>query len=317
MKESKTKLKIIFMGTPEFAIPSLDILLKNGYNIVGVITSVDKLGGRGRKQVMQSAIKKYALKHELNVLQPRNLKSPKFHLTLGKLEADLQVVVAFRMLPEVVWAMPPLGTINLHGSLLPRYRGAAPINWAIINGEVETGLTTFFIQQQIDTGDLLFQEPVAIDAADTAGDLHDKMKVVGAELVLKTVRAIDRKDYTPLKQEHDLATKAPKIFHEMCEIDFTHSGKNVYDFIRGLSPWPGAWTILDNQIFKIYRSALSESQELRAGQIKVIEGKLHVGTGDQDLAIEELQIQGRKRMKIKDFLNGYLPQTTSFSTSEK
>jgi len=309
MSASKKKLRVVFMGTPEFAIPSLHILLKNGYHIVGVITSVDKMGGRGRKQVLQSAIKKFALEHKLKVLQPRNLKSAKFHEKLARLEADLQVVVAFRMLPEVVWSMPRLGTINLHGSLLPRYRGAAPINWAIINGDHKTGLTTFFIQQQIDTGDLLFQEEVMIEPTDTAGDLHDKMKLVGAELVFKTVDAIESNEYTLLPQADEDATKAPKIFHEMCEIDFKLPGKKVYDFIRGLSPWPGAWSVLDGKLLKIYRCKLSELSTLEPGQLSTSEGHLLIGTRDQNIHVEELQMQGRKRMNAKDFLNGYKPKS--------
>ena len=311
----KGKLKIIFMGTPEFAIPSLAILLKNGYDIVGVITAVDKMGGRGRKETLQSAVKKFALEQGLNVLQPRNLKSAKFQKRLKALAADLQVVVAFRMLPEAVWDMPPLGTVNLHASLLPSYRGAAPINWAIINGEQETGLTTFFLQHEIDTGDLLFQERVTIKSSATAGDLHDTMMDVGAELVLKTVVAIEANEITPLPQAHDQATKAPKLFKETCEIDFVQPGQSVYNFIRGLSPWPGAWTTLDGHVLKIYQCRLSEEKSLEPCQIAKQERNLVIGTNDQDIIIEELQLQGRKRLKSSDFLNGYQIQNSFVETT--
>ncbi len=311
----KGKLKIIFMGTPEFAIPSLAILLKNGYDIVGVITAVDKMGGRGRKETLQSAVKKFALEQGLNVLQPRNLKSAKFQKRLKALAADLQVVVAFRMLPEAVWDMPPLGTVNLHASLLPSYRGAAPINWAIINGEQETGLTTFFLQHEIDTGDLLFQERVTINSSATAGDLHDTMMDVGAELVLKTVVAIEANEITPLPQAHDQATKAPKLFKETCEIDFVQPGQSVYNFIRGLSPWPGAWTTLDGHVLKIYQCRLSEEKSLEPCQIAKQERNLVIGTNDQDIIIEELQLQGRKRLKSSDFLNGYQIQNSFVETT--
>ena len=214
-------MKIVFMGTPDFAVASLDILVKNGFDVVAVITATDKLGGRGGKQVLQSGVKQYAVAHSLPVLQPEKLKNPEFIDILRDLEADLFVVVAFRMLPEIVWTMPPLGTINVHGSLLPKYRGAAPINWAVINGEKETGVTTFFLKHEIDTGDIIFREKLPIGEDETVGEIHDKMMLLGAETLLKTVQAIHSQNVIPQPQPNEAATHAPKIFHEMCQIDFS------------------------------------------------------------------------------------------------
>ena len=229
------------MGTPEFAVPSLDILVQNNYDIVAVVTSTDSYGGRGGKQLIESSIKKYAIEHHIPVLQPTNLKSPGFIEQLKSFEADLQIVVAFRMLPEIVWNMPPLGTFNLHGSLLPKYRGAAPINHAIIQGETETGVTSFKLKHEIDTGDVLLRKKVAIDVNDDAGTLHDRMMIIGADVVLETVKRIESGKYTFTKQEDAESTKAPKIFHETCQIDFNKPVDQVYNFIRGLIPYPGAW----------------------------------------------------------------------------
>ncbi len=295
------------MGTPDFAVPSLDILIKNGYEVVGVITATDKMGGRGKKKVIQSAVKRYALEKGLKILQPKNLKSPEFLEELESLKANLQVIVAFRMLPKVVWDMPELGTFNLHGSLLPKYRGAAPINWAVIKGEKETGVTSFFLKQEIDTGDMLFQEKMSINENETAGEVHDRMMELGAQIVLKTVKAIEKKDYQLQKQDDSLATKAPKIFHETCEINFDQSSKKVHDFIRGLSPYPAAWTSLDGKTLKILRSTyIEEKHDFPAGKI-VSDGKktLRISTSDGFIEVLELQLQGRKRMKVFDFLNGY------------
>ena len=301
------KLRIVFMGTPEFAVPSLDILIKNGYDIVGVITATDKLGGRGKKQVIQSAVKKYALEKGLKVLQPKNLKSPDFLAELKSLQANLQVVVAFRMLPQVVWDMPKYGTFNLHGSLLPKYRGAAPINWAVINGEKETGVSTFFLKQAIDTGDILFQKKMPIHENETAGEVHDRMMDLGARVVLKTIQAIENEDYTLQKQNNKQATKAPKIFHETCEINFNQPCQKVHDFIRGLSPYPAAWTTLDGKTLKILKSSkLIEHHNHLAGKFQTDgKKKLLISTIDGYIQIHELQLQGRKRMKVADFLNGY------------
>ncbi len=295
------------MGTPDFAVPSLKILLETGYEIVGVITSTDKMGGRGKKQLIQSAVKKYALERGLNILQPQNLKHPDFVKELRALKADLQVVVAFRMLPEVVWNMPPLGTVNLHGSLLPKYRGAAPINWAIINGEKETGVTTFLLKHEIDTGDILLCEPLPIGENETAGEIHDKMMEMGAELVLKTVRALESGDYQPVPQDRSEVTKAPKIFHETCEINFHQDTEEVHNFIRGLSPYPTAWTILDDKKLKIFKTEKEiRDHDFAPGEFIANNRKeLKVSTLDGFVHLLEVQLAGKKRMKIDNFLKGF------------
>lgn len=295
------------MGTPHFAVPSLEILLGNGYEVVGVITATDKWGGRGNKKLLESAVKKFAVSKGLKVLQPKNLKKAEFVEELRALNADLQIVVAFRMLPEVVWNMPPKGTFNLHGSLLPKYRGAAPINWAVVRGEEETGLTTFFIQHEIDTGNVIDQVKVPIGENETAGELHDRMMVAGAELVLKTVKAIENGEVNPTKQDDSLATDAPKIFHESCEINFDDTTQNVHNFIRGMSPYPTAWTMLNGLKLKIFK-ALKEIEEhnLTPGQI-VSDNKKYLKFATQDgfINILDLQLQTKKRMNTKSFLNGY------------
>ncbi len=315
-RQKNNCMRIVFMGTPEFAVPSLDILVRNGYEVVGVVTATDKPGGRGGKKLIRSAVKRYALKQGLKVLQPPRLKAPEFLEELKSLDADLQVVVAFRMLPEVVWDMPPLGTFNLHASLLPKYRGAAPINWAIIKGEKETGLTTFFIKHRIDTGDLLFQERIPIGENETAGELHDRMMLKGAGLVLKTVKAIESGNYELKKQDESLVCHAPKIFHDTCEIDFNKSTLEVHNFIRGLSPWPGAWTkvevdqpsegkqLLELKIFRTEKEIGDHDFEpgtMVSGNRK----KLKIATGDGFVRVLELQLAGRKRMDAAAFLNGY------------
>lgn len=300
-------LRIVFMGTPEFAVPSLQILLDNDYEVAGVVTATDKWGGRGKKKLIEPAVKRFAAERGLRVLQPRNLKDPTFLEELRGLNADLQVVVAFRMLPEVVWAMPPKGTFNLHGSLLPKYRGAAPINWAVINGETETGVTTFFIQHAIDTGDILFQEKMPIGENETAGDVHDRMMLLGAQVVLKTVRAIESGDYTLQRQDESLASKAPKIHHDTCRIDFNRPARAVHDFIRGLSPYPAAWTILDEQELKILRTTPERARhDLPPGKFIVKEQReLKIAVADGFVQVHELQLAGRRRMTAPDFLNGY------------
>ncbi len=295
------------MGTPGFAVPSLDILRRNGFNIVGVITSVDKYGGRGMKKLIESDVKKYALQHGLRILQPKNLKATEFVDELKSLKADLQIVVAFRMLPEVVWDMPPLGTYNLHSSLLPKFRGAAPINWSIIRGEKETGVTSFKLQHKIDVGDILFQEKIAIGDDESAGELHDRLMELGAKVVLKTAKAIKAGNVELKPQDSSKASSAPKIFKEDCEIDWSKSTKEVYDFIRGLSPYPGAWTTIDDKIFKIYKGWQEEY-----GQV-VIPGKIltdnkryfKIATNDGFINVLDVKMQGKKRMDIKSFLNGY------------
>lgn len=315
-------MRIVFMGTPEFAVPSLEILLDHGCDVVGVVTATDKLGGRGGRQLLEPAVKKFAKKSGLKILQPPKLRDPGFLEELRNLQPDLQVVVAFRMLPEVVWDMPTTGTFNLHGSLLPKYRGAAPINWAVINGERETGVTTFFIKHEIDTGDILFQEKMPIGEDDTAGDVHDRMMHLGAKLVLRTVQAIESGQYTLSPQDPALISKAPKIFHKTCEIDFGKSTSTVHNFIRGLSPYPGAWTRLkvidtnrktagDNGIeeleLKIFKTKMEPGPHgLPPGQL-VTDGKksLKFSTADGYVEVLELQLQGRRRMPVTDFLNGY------------
>src|SRR6476619_4198146 len=252
-------LKIVFMGTPEFAVASLDALVNAGFNIAGVITAPDKPAGRGLK-ISESAVKKYAMEKDLKILQPEKLKNPAFLEELRSLQADVQVVVAFRMLPEVVWNMPPLGTINVHASLLPQYRGAAPINWVIINGEKETGVTTFKLQQEIDTGNILQQEKIAIGEDETAGELHDRMKIIGAELLVKTIKGLMDGMVKEISQSESANPKfeilhhAPKIFTETCKIDWSKTVDEIYNLIRGLSPYPAAFTYLNNKILKIYHA---------------------------------------------------------------
>lgn len=300
-------LRIVFMGTPGFAVPSLNILLENGYNVVGVITSTDKLGGRGKKKVIESEVKQFAKSKGLRILQPSNLKAPSFVEELSSLNANLQIVVAFRMLPEVVWDMPELGTFNLHGSLLPKYRGAAPINWAVINGDKETGVTTFFLKKEIDTGDLIFQERMPIGPNDTAGEVHDRMMILGAETVLKTVKAIEADEVEPTQQDDSQATKAPKIFHETCEIDFNQDSQVVHNFIRGMSPYPAAWTVLGGKKLKITKAKFHlEKHHLTPGTFQTDNKSfLQLATKDGFIEVELLQLQGRKRMDTLSFLNGY------------
>lgn len=299
-------MRIVFMGTPEFAIPSLDILLKNKFEVVGVITSTDKRGGRNRNNLIESAVKKYALQKGLKILQPKNLKAPKFIEELRSLQADLQIVVAFRMLPEIVWNMPPKGTYNLHGSLLPKYRGAAPINWAIINGDKETGVTSFKLKHEIDTGDILFQEKIKIKSNDTAGKLHDEMKELAAQVVLRTAKAIRSGDVLLQKQHDSLASKAPKIFREDCEINWNNNTKKVYDFIRGLSPYPTAWTNFEGKMLKIYEaSAVVDHSSREPGEfISDHDKQFGFATRDGYIQLEVVQWAGKKKMDIHSFING-------------
>ncbi len=298
-------MRIIFMGTPEFAVPTLEILYKNGYDIAAVITATDKYGGRNGKKLIESAVKKFAQAHDIPVLQPKNLKDPDFVAHLRKLKADLQVVVAFRMLPEVVWDMPLHGTLNLHGSLLPKYRGAAPINWAIINGETESGVTTFKLKHVIDTGDMYFQAKVIIDDTMTAGALHDTLMPIGANLVLQTVKAIETGAIMAQEQTGE-PTHAPKIFHQTCQIDFNALTGKVHNFIRGLSPYPTAWTTYQEKKLKIFLTEKEIGNNKEAPGTFVTDRKsfFKVATQDGYIHLLEVQSQGRKRMKIRDFLNG-------------
>jgi methionyl-tRNA formyltransferase len=299
------------MGTPEFAVASLDILVQNNYEIVAVVTVPDKPAGRGQ-QLQQSAVKKYALEKGLTILQPEKLKDETFISELKELKADLQIVVAFRMLPEMVWNMPPLGTYNLHGSLLPKYRGAAPINWAVINGEAESGVTSFKLKHEIDTGNMLFQEKVPITKTTTAGELHDILMKVGAEVILKTVKAIESGNYELKPQDDSQSIHAPKLFKETCKINWNTPAEKIYNLIRGLSPYPAAFTEFvdkNNQILgvKIFISEIEEIQHTyNAGDVKS-DGKtfLKVVCSNGFIHIKELQMAGKKRMLVEEFLRGF------------
>ncbi|EAZ83233.2 methionyl-tRNA formyltransferase [Algoriphagus machipongonensis] len=300
-------LKIIYMGTPEFAVPALENLVNHGWDVIAVITAPDKPKGRGQKMIF-SPVKEAALKHDIKVLQPTNLKSPDFQEELKSLKADLQIVVAFRMLPESVWSMPPMGTFNLHASLLPNYRGAAPINWAIINGEKETGVTTFFLKHEIDTGSIIYQEKVSILEEDDLGSVYSKLMTKGSELVLKTVESIAKDEVTPLPQDETKAIHhAPKIFKETGKIDWNDSAVKIHNLVRGLSPYPAAWFILDDKICKVFKTKYStDKSPLSPGQYES-DGKTYLKfqTGDGVLELIEIQLEGKKRMGIEDFLRGY------------
>ncbi|MDX1938173.1 MAG: methionyl-tRNA formyltransferase [Flavihumibacter sp.] len=306
MKDYK-QLRIVFMGTPEFAVASLDALVKAGCNIAGVITAPDKPAGRGM-QLQQSAVKKYAVEHGLYVLQPEKLKNPDFINTLRSLDANLQVVVAFRMLPEIVWNMPPMGTINVHGSLLPQYRGAAPINWAVINGEKETGVTTFKLKHEIDTGDILLQEIIPIDTNETAGQVHDKMKDIGAALLVKTVIGLAENTLQEKPQAITETVKhAPKIFTETCKINWNNQIDTIHNHIRGLAPYPGAFTQLNGKVCKIFGSTKTKAVHQHAPGSFETDGKtfLRFAAADGYINITELQVEGKKRMLIEEFLRGF------------
>ncbi|QNL48716.1 methionyl-tRNA formyltransferase [Olivibacter sp. SDN3] len=302
-------MRIIFMGTPDFAVASLEALLDAGEEVVAVVTVADKPAGRGQK-LQESAIKKYALSKNIPVLQPVRLKDADFLKELKSFKADLQVVVAFRMLPEVVWNMPPKGTINLHASLLPQYRGAAPINHAVINGEKESGVTTFKLQHAIDTGNILFRERVAIADHDTAGDLHDKLMYTGAKLLVKTVQAIKANMFEEISQEVDaensVLKEAPKIFKDDCKILWNKSVDDVYNQIRGLSPYPTAFTDFQGKILKIFTCTREKITVDRHPGEFVSDGKqyLKFATKDGYIAVGEIQLEGKKKMKIDEFLRG-------------
>ena len=302
---------IVFMGTPPFAVASLDALVKAGFSIVSVVTAPDKPAGRGL-QLQQSAVKKYAVENNLPVLQPTKLKDPAFIEALKVLDAHLFVVVAFRMLPEVVWDMPPMGTINVHGSLLPSYRGAAPINWAVINGEKETGVTTFKLKAAIDTGNILLQDKLPISESDTAGTIHDKMMVLGANLLVTTLtglitHALVEKDQEAIiNQDPSLLKHAPKIFTETCTINWTEDATSIYNLIRGLSPFPGALTKLDDKIIKIFESTKEISSHANKLGSVITDSKTYLkfACADGYVNVLDLQLEGKKRMKVADFLRG-------------
>ncbi len=300
-------MRVVFIGTPEFSVPSLEKLYYAGYQIVGVITAPDRKSGRGMK-LQQSAVKQFAVSKDIPVLQPTNLKNTEFQEELKALKADIQVVIAFRMLPEAVWDMPPLGTINLHASLLPNYRGAAPINWAIINGEVKTGLTTFKLQHEIDTGDILEQVELAIDPSETAVQLHDRMMSEGAEVVLKTIDGIRLNTLVERPQVHnDQHKPAPKIYKTTCEINWEHKGKDIYNLVRGLSPYPTARTYFDSKILKVYRCTFVPENHQRFPGTHVTDGATYLGfyCADGLIQLNDVQLEGKRRMSVEEFLRGY------------
>lgn len=319
----KENLRIVFMGTPDFAVETLRVLVENNYNVVGVITMPDKPAGRGHK-LQYSAVKRYALDKNLPLLQPEKLKDETFLSELKALQADLQIVVAFRMLPEAVWNMPPMGTFNLHASLLPQYRGAAPINWAIINGETETGATTFFLTHEIDTGKIILQEKVAISESDNVGQIHDNLMIMGAQLVKKTVDlllegktdAIEQEQF--YKKESELKS-APKIFKETCRINWDQSTRNIHNHIRGLSPYPVAWTELhspdkDPITIKVYASTYEIRETLSPVGTILTDNKTHLSVvcSDGIINITEIQLPGKKAMKTEDLLRGYsIPENSN------
>lgn len=311
---NKKDLRIVFMGTPEFAEFTLRRLVEDGYNIIGVVTMPDKPMGRHGSVLQSSPVKKYAVEQGIPVLQPEKLKDPAFIDQLSALKADLQIVVAFRMLPEIVWNMPRLGTFNLHGSLLPQYRGAAPINWAIINGDKETGVTTFFLKHEIDTGDIIYKESIPILPTDNAGTVHDKLMELGADLTVRTLDDIIADRVRPIPQDTIPVSElrpAPKIFKETCRIDWNQPTARINDFIRGLSPYPAAWTVLRSadgteQDFKIYAAQpVTDAPIQKPGTIECDGRKnLTVSTADGALRLQEVQIAGKKRMDVCSFLCG-------------
>ncbi|MFD0761967.1 methionyl-tRNA formyltransferase [Lutibacter aestuarii] len=302
-------LRIVFMGTPDFAVATLDALIKANFNIVGVITAPDKPAGRGRK-LNESAVKKYAIAHNLKLLQPTNLKSDDFLNELKALSVNLQIVVAFRMLPKQIWQLPKYGTFNLHASLLPNYRGAAPINWAIINGETKTGVTTFFIDEKIDTGHIILQEETNIQEEETVGELHDKLMNIGSQLVVKTVQLIEKGNVTTKKQPTAEEKPAPKIFNETCHINWNDYLTNIYNLIRGLNPYPAAWTTLINngeeikvKIFDVKKEIIHHQH--KTGFLVISKNDIKVAVNEGYLIIESLQIAGKRKMDSKSLLNGF------------
>lgn len=300
-------MRIIFFGTPNFAVASLRALVTNNFNVVAVVTAPDKLAGRGMK-LQESAVKKYAVENNINVLQPTNLKDAEFTNILKELRADIQIVVAFRMLPEIVWNMPKMGTINVHASLLPQYRGAAPINWAIINGESSTGVTTFKLKHEIDTGNILLQKEIKIEPFDNAGTLHDKLMIAGAELLIKTLTSLQDETCTSMPQlTNEVIQHAPKLNSKNCLIDWNRTCKEVNNHIRGLSPYPAAYTFLNQKQLKIYQARTELATHVSPPGKYYTDGKTYLKYSTQDgfVIIDELQLEGKKRMKVEDFLRGY------------
>lgn len=300
-------MKIIFFGTPDFAVASLQKIMEAGFEVAAVVTAPDKQAGRGLK-LQQSAVKQFAVEHNLPVLQPEKLKNPDFIEELRAYNADLFVIIAFRMLPEAVWNMPHLGSINLHGSLLPQYRGAAPINWAVINGEKETGVTTFFLKHQIDTGSIILRDKIEITETDTAGTVHDRLMVVGAELMVRTLTVIESNSYTLEEQDLNVETKhAPKIFKDDCLIDFSKPVEAVYNFIRGLSPYPTAWTKLGTQTLKVFWADKETGESTATSGTLLSDNKkyIKVACADGWLSLKDIQLEGKKRMGVEEFLRGF------------
>ncbi len=296
-------MKIVFFGTPDFAVPSLDILNKSEHEIVAVVTAPDKERGRGRK-VSATPVKTYALENGIKTLQPISMKDETFAEELKDLNADLFVIVAFRILPRFIFTIPRYGSFNLHGSLLPKYRGAAPIHWAIINGEKKTGVTTFFLEDKVDTGNMIFQSELEIRDEDNLGSIHDKMMMLGAELVLKTVNTIDRDEVSLQKQDNSLASPAPKITKELGEIDWSKSAETIHNLIRGLSPFPAAYFLYNKKKYKIFTSKIISEFNLEVGEVKETKSELYIGAFDKVIQIIELQLEGRKRMMTDAFLRG-------------
>jgi methionyl-tRNA formyltransferase len=298
-------LKIVFLGTPEFSVASLEAIIKAGFDVVAVVTAPDKPAGRGMK-LQSSAIKKYAEERGIPVIQPVKLKDPDFINELKSYQADIQVVIAFRMLPEAVWSMPPKGTVNLHASLLPDYRGAAPINWAIMNGETETGVSTFLLKHEIDTGDTILKEKVVITPDMTAGELHDLLMHVGANVIVKTLKAIESGNYTPIPQASNSTKIAPKIYTKQCQIDWNQDGRHIYNQIRGLSPYPGAITLLGQKILKIFKATFTpENTTVQMGTYDTDhKSYLRISCANGWLNLKEIQLEGKKRMFVEEFLRG-------------
>ncbi|RXM47124.1 methionyl-tRNA formyltransferase [Flavobacterium sp. YO12] len=311
------KLRIIFMGTPEFAVGILDTIIKNNYDVVGVITAADKPAGRGQK-IKYSAVKEYALANNLTLLQPTNLKDESFLAELKALNANLQIVVAFRMLPKVVWEMPSLGTFNLHASLLPNYRGAAPINWAIINGETKTGVTTFFIDDKIDTGAMILNSEIAIEPEENAGQLHDRLMLLGSQTVIDTLKVIENGNVTTtIQEDNDEIKTAYKLNKENCKIDWTKSGAEINNLIRGLSPYPAAWCFLKDKneelSIKIYEAKLAvEAHSYEIGSLISSKKEIKIAIKEGFIQLLSLQLPGKKRMQVAELLNGI-----TFSDSAK
>jgi len=300
------KLRIVYMGTPDFAVPALKVLVENNYDIAGVITAPDKPKGRGQKLSL-SPVKEYAQSEGLKILQPTNLKDPEFQSQLAALNANLQIVVAFRMLPEAVWSMPELGTFNLHASLLPQYRGAAPIHWAVMNGETETGLTTFFLKHEIDTGSIILQEKEPISSTDTTGEVYNRLMAKGAGLVLKTVKSIENEDYELKPQNENQELKhAPKLFKENTELEWSQPAEQLHNYIRGLNPFPTAWAVINDKKYKVHQSSIIDKDSKGELGKLITDHKTHlyIQCNPGILSLEIIQPEGKKRMGIADFFRG-------------